>query len=156
MKMTRCAVAALALTVSVPAWANDPAVEAPINTFVDSFNKGDVAAAAATMAPDVHIIDEFAPYFWGGATAFKRWTDGYDVDAKARGITDPKVVIGAPTREQVSGSSAYVIVPAVYTFKQKGVAMREVAQMTVTLSKGAKGWKIIAWTWTGPDPSPAG
>ena len=76
------------------------------------------------------------------------------MDAKAKGITDPAVTVGAPTRELVSGNSAYVIVPSVYTFKQKGVAMREAAQMTFALVKTAAGWKIAAWTWTGPDPAP--
>jgi hypothetical protein len=39
----------------------------------------------------------------------------------------------------------------VYHFKQKGVAMSETAQMTLTLEKGASGWKISGWAWTGPD-----
>ena len=77
------------------------------------------------------------------------------MDAKAKGITEPGVSIGAPTRELVTGDHAYVIVPSVYTFKQKGVAMREAAQMTFALVKTAGGWKIASWTWTGPDPMPA-
>ena len=44
--------------------------------------------------------------------------------------------------------------PAVYTFKEGGVAMREAAQMTFRLKKGAGGWLIDAWTWTGPTPKP--
>jgi len=55
----------------------------------------------------------------------------------------------------VSGQTAYVVVAATYTFKQKGVAMREPAQMTFSLAKEAAGWKIAGWTWTGPDPVPA-
>ena len=43
-----------------------------------------------------------------------------------------------------------MIVPSTYTYKQKGVAMRETAQMTFTLKKGANGWLIHGWTWTGP------
>jgi hypothetical protein len=31
--------------------------------------------------------------------------------------------------------------------------MREAAQMTVVLKKGAGGWLIHGWTWTGPKPS---
>lgn len=56
------------------------------------------------------------------------------------------------TREIVTGSSAYVVVAVVYTFPQKGVAMREPAQMTFAMKKGAEGWKIAGWTWTGPEP----
>jgi hypothetical protein len=36
--------------------------------------------------------------------------------------------IGTPTRELVTGNHAYVIVPSVYSFKLKGVAMSETAQ----------------------------
>jgi hypothetical protein len=46
------------------------------------------------------------------------------------------------------------VVPAVYTFKHRGAAMREAAQMTFALRKGADGWRIHGWTWTGPKPEP--
>jgi len=62
------------------------------------------------------------------------------------------VTISAPTRVESSGDSAYVIVPAVYSYKEKGVAMRETAQMTFVLKKGTSGWLIHGWTWTGPKP----
>jgi hypothetical protein len=46
-------------------------------------------------------------------------------------------------------------VPAVYAFKEKGVALREPSQMTFVLKKGASGWLIHGWTWTGPKPQKA-
>ncbi|MEO5938399.1 MAG: hypothetical protein ABIQ43_05255 [Sphingomonas sp.] len=144
-----------ALMWALPVAAQDAAVEAPIKTFLDSFNKGDVAGAMAThVSTGATIVDEVAPFVWSGATSFADWGASYDVDAKAKGITDPAVSIGKPTRELVTGDHAYVIVPSVYTFKQKGVAMREAAQMAFALVKTAGGWKIAAWTWTGPDPVP--
>lgn len=60
--------------------------------------------------------------------------------------------MSAPTRTETAGDTAYVIVPAVYTYKEKGVAMREAAQMTFVLKKGTGGWLIHAWSWTGPKP----
>ncbi len=155
MKALCLTMAFSAFAIATPALAKDAAVEAPITKFVESFNRGDIAAATTTVATDVQIIDEFAPYSWNGPTAFQAWMTAYEKDATAKGLTDPMVALGAPTREMVSGTRAYVIVPAVYTYKQKGVAMTETAQMTVTLANGDAGWKIIAWTWTGPDPSPA-
>jgi hypothetical protein len=59
------------------------------------------------------------------------------------------------TRVETDGTAAYVVVPAVYTFKQGGAAMRETAQMTFTLKKGAAGWLIHGWTWTGGKPQKA-
>ena len=135
--------------------ARDAAVEAPIQQFVDAFNKGDSAGALAAMAPRVSIIDEVAPFQWRGPDAFARWGAALEADSKAKGNTEQAVTIGAPTREIVSGSNAYVIVPATYSFKQKGVKMAEVAQMTFSLLKGDSGWKITGWTWTGPDASVA-
>ncbi|MEG3146455.1 hypothetical protein U1839_17520 [Sphingomonas sp. RT2P30] len=145
--LTGLACAALPL----PALAKDAAVEAPIRTFVASFNKGDVPAAAATHDRDVAIIDEVAPYRWSGAGAFDGWLAALAADSRAKGITDQSVTISDPTRELVTGADAYVVVPAVYRFRQKGVAMTETAQFAFSLHKGEAGWKISGWTWTGPD-----
>ena len=152
------------LTLGVIAWClagatagaqtANPQVMAPIQKFLDSFNKGDTAGAAATHAADgdLVIIDEVAPYVWHGAKAFQSWSAALDADGKARKITEPVVTLGAPIRMETTGDQAYVVVPAVYTFKQAGAAMRESAQMTFALKKGAAGWLIHGWTWSGPKP----
>ena len=138
---------------AAPALAADPAVEAPIRQFVDSFNKGDGAGAAAAMAARVSIIDEIAPFQWRGPDAFARWGAALAADSKAKGYSNESVTLGTPSRELVSGANAYVIVPATYSFTQKGVKMAEVAQMTFSLLKTDAGWKITGWTWTGPEAS---
>jgi ketosteroid isomerase-like protein len=132
--------------------AADPQLMAPINKFVEAFNSGDIAGAAATHAPeaDLVIIDEVPPFFWRGPQAFQDWVADLGRDAEKLGITDQKVSIGAVTRVETDGLTAYVIVPSVYSFKQGGVAMTEAAQMTFALKKGAAGWLIHGWTWTGP------
>ncbi len=118
---------------------------------MEAFNKGDTAGAAATHAADADlvIIDEVAPYLWRGSQAFQTWTADLDRNDKKRGVSDQKVSIGAVKRIESDGTSAYVIVPSSYTYKEKGVAMRETAQMTFTLKNGATGWLIHGWTWTG-------
>lgn len=138
---------------SAQAQKSDPQVIAPINKFIDAFNKGDSAGAAATHASeaDLVIVDEVPPFLWRGAKAFTAWAADLEADAKTHGITDQKVTISAPTRAETNGSNAYVVVPAVYTFKEKGVAKREAAHMTFALKKGAAGWLIHGWTWTGPN-----
>lgn len=135
----------------------DPQMMAPIQKFMAAFNKGDMVAAAATHAAeaDLVIIDEVSPYIWRGAQAFQAWSGDLDNDAKKNGITEPTVTISAPTRIETTGNQAYVVVPAVYTFTQRGVAMREAAQMTFALKKGVSGWLIHGWTWTGPKAQPA-
>ena len=132
----------------------DAQLIAPIQKFIDSFNKGDMAGASATHAStaDVSITDEVSPFLWRGPQAVTTWAADLESDAKKRGITDQSVAISAPTRTEANGDQAYVVVPAVYTFKERGVAMREAAQMTFVLKKSAAGWLIHAWTWTGPKP----
>jgi len=127
---------------------------APIQKFMDSFNKGDAAGAAATHAAtaDLTIIDEVPPYLWHGAQAFQAWSADLDRDSKARGVTDQMVTISDPIRVETGGDEAYIVVPAVYAFKERGVAMSEHARMTFVLKKDAGGWLIHGWTWTGPTP----
>ena len=155
MRKLMVGAACLALC-AVNAGAADEKPFATVQKFIDSFNKGDGAAAAATHSatPDLAIVDEVAPYQWNGAQAFQNWGEALGADAKKNGITEPGVTISAPTRELVSGDQAYLIVPTVYSFKQGGKPMSEKAQMTVVLKKGAGGWLIHSWTWTGPNPKP--
>ena len=147
--------AGLLSTASAAAAANAE-LAAPIHQFIDAFNKGDGKTAGAThLAAGVTIIDEVPPYIWQGPKAFETWAADLTKNDAAAGITEEKVTLGAVTREVVSPDAAYVIVAATYSFKQKGVAMREPAQMTFALKKDSGVWKIAGWTWTGPDPTPA-
>lgn len=150
-------VVCLFLGATVGAQTPDPQVIAPIQKFVDSFNKGDAAGAAATHAAeaDLVIIDEVPPFLWRGARAFQQWSTDLDNDGKKRGVTDPMVKIGAATRTEMNGDQAYVVVPAVYTFKERGVPMQASSQMTFVLRKAAGGWLIHGWAWTGPKPTAA-
>ncbi len=142
----------IALIWTSDAVAADSQVVAPIHQFIDGFNKGDMKAAAASHVADVVIIDEPAPHLWRGTGAFQAWLDDLTKDSAKRGRSDEAVALEEATREEVDGDRAYVVVPATYIFKEKGVAMREPAQMTFVLQKIGAEWKISAWTWTGPRP----
>lgn len=144
----------LGASSAAQAQTTDPQLMAPINKFLEAFNKGDMAGAAAAHSPkaDLVIIDEVAPFLWRGAQALQSWAADLDADAKKRGVTDQKVTIKTATRAETHGDDAYVIVPAVYSFNEKGVAMREPAQMTFALKKEGSGWLIHGWTWTGSKP----
>ncbi len=145
---------ALLLMAVPPAAAGDAGVETTIRQFADAFNKGDMKAAKALHIAAPTIIDEVAPHFWSGRKAFDGWGAELVKSEAAEGRTGGQVTIGAPTRETVSGDRAYVIAPSTYLFKQKGVTMRETAQMTFVLDKQKSGWKIATWTWTGPEAKP--
>lgn len=120
-----------------------------------AFNAGDMAKAATFNSPaGTSIIDEFPPYAWNGPKAFDNWAAGFDADAKAKGITEPKVTMGAAIVNNSSATDAYLVFPAVYTYKQKGVSMRETGRDTVALRKENGAWKIVSWCWTGTVPKP--
>ncbi len=155
MKTMMVAAGAMVLGTAGAAAAATPAVEVPIRTFIDSFNKGDAAAAAATHEAGATIIDEVPPFLWTGAKSFATWAADLAANDKAAGITAEQVAIKPATRTVMAGDRAYVIVPAVYSFTRNGVAMREPAQFAFAMHKTGKTWKIAGWTWTGPDPKPA-
>jgi hypothetical protein len=122
---------------------------------VDSFNKGDMKTAATAVAPaGMVIIDDTPPHVWAGSNAFVSWSNALEAADNAAGVTDDLETNGRPTRVVADADSGYVVLPAVYTFKQKGVAMREVAQIVYTLKKGAGGWLITGFSWVGTRPKP--
>jgi hypothetical protein len=156
-QLVSCAIVSLVLGAAAGAPAADAQLMAPIHKFIDSFNKGDAASAAATHSAtaDLTIVDEVPPHLWNGPRAFQAWGADLDADMKKNGLTEAAVTLGVPTREESAAENAYVVVPAVFSYKQNGKAMRERAQMTFVLKKDAAGWLIHAWTWTGAKPSPA-
>lgn len=145
---------ALLLMAAPMAHAGDAGVEATLRQFADAFNKGDMKAAKALHVAAPAITDEVAPYHWSGAKAFDDWGADLGKAEAAEGKSGGQVTIGAPTRENVAGASAYVIAPATYTYKQKGATMRETSQFTFAMTKDASGWKIASWTWTGLEGKP--
>jgi hypothetical protein len=158
--MTKILVALLALLLlTTTAMTAAPAagdVMAPIRQLLAGFNNNDMKAANAAYATgDVTIVDEFAPHLWSGPHAAQEWADAYDKHAAATGVTDGIVKLGTPTRTEVELDSAYVIVPAVYNYKEHGVATTEEGQMTFVLRTESGVWKITGWTWTGVKPHPA-
>jgi SnoaL-like domain len=154
MKVGAFVLLACAFPVSAALAAGD--VTASIHQFIDGFNNGDQRAAFAAYASGtVTIVDEFAPHRWTGANAAHAWAAAYDQHARATGVSDGHVNYGAPTREEVEGGVAYVIVPTVYVYKEHGQPVSEEGQMTFVLRTERGGWKIQAWTWSGVKPHPA-
>ena len=68
-----------------------------------------------------------------GPSAAQQWADDYDKHAVATGVSDGSVKYDAPTRTEIEGDLAYVIVPTVYLYKEHGKAMAEEASATFVL-----------------------
>lgn len=147
--------AAIALGLSsVPASAG-PAEDATaaVTAWLDKFNAGDIDAFLAGHRDGAMIVDEFAPYSWGGSGSAKAWLDAYGADSEKRGITDPHMDYGAPIQANSDGSSAYIVLPTVYSFVQGGKKYAGKGSMTFVMSKVGAEWKISSWTYSGATPT---
>jgi len=143
----------IALVLVAGSYAQTPgsaksAVLGSVHQFVDSFNKGDTKTLQAACADQTSIIDEFPPHEWHGMGACAKWINDFDADAKKNGITDGVVTLGTPSHVDISADHAYVVIPANYTFKQRGTPVSEVGSIiTLTLQKSQIGWRITGWSW---------
>ena len=125
---------------------NDPM--AVVRHYIDGFNKGDVVVMAASFADPGSILDGMAPHVWHGATAAQDWYRDVLIEGKQHGATDYFVTVGEPLHNNVTGDSAYVVVPATMSFKVGGKQITQTgAVFTVALRKLADGWRIAAWAW---------
>jgi len=126
----------------------ETAVLTPIRQFVDGFNKGDTKMMLAVCADQTSILDEFPPHEWHGTGACAKWGSDFEADAKKNGITDGVVTLSKPSHVDITGDRAYVVVPANFTYKQKGKSVSEVGSIiTLTMQKLPAGWRITGWSW---------
>ncbi|MBK5189603.1 MAG: nuclear transport factor 2 family protein [Gemmatimonadaceae bacterium] len=148
MRKTLLVLAACMLGSSSPAVAQQAEVMAAVTQFVDGFNKGDAKALVGACAAETSIIDEFPPHEWHGIGACQKWMNDYDANAKANGITDGLVTLGKPSHVDVTGDRAYVVIPSTYTWKEKGVDMREDGSaFTFAMHREKAGWRFVGWSW---------
>jgi ketosteroid isomerase-like protein len=142
-----------ALATPIQAAPADDAWSA-VRAWLDKFNAGDMAAFFAGHADNAVIIDEFAPYAWTGPKAAQAWAQGYDLDAKPRAITEPRMDYAAPLRADSDGKSAYIVLPTLYRFNQNGRSMSAAGTMTFVMVHQGPSWKIASWTYSAPAPAP--
>ncbi len=148
--------AAVALAFATPAAAG-PAEDATaaVTSWLDKFNAGDIPAFLAGHRDGALIVDEFAPYVWGGAGSAQKWAGDYTKDAEARGITGGRIDYGKPIQAASDGANAYIVLPTTYRFTQKGAKMAGAGSMTFVMTRVGGDWKISSWTYAGATPTTA-
>ena len=135
---------------ATPAAASDKAdVLAVVTHYNHAFNRGDTKGAIADCAPQVSIIDDFAPHIWQGPTACADWVAALAVYEKQEGISGDVLTLSKkPWQVVVTGDRAYVVVPTTYTYLQKGKPVVEANSVwTFALQKLSANWRITAWAW---------
>jgi len=121
---------------------------AAVHQYIDGFNKGDTKMVAATFAVPGSILDGMAPHVWQGPTATEDWYRDVLVEGEQHGASGYLVTSGEPLHNNVTGDSAYVVVPATMTFKVHGKQVTQSgAVFTVALRKLIDEWRIAAWAW---------
>ncbi len=149
MRRIFLALALVALATGSAAASDKTDVMAVVNQFTDSFNNGDTKGYLATCSDQTSVLDEFPPYEWHGAGACAAWSADFEADAKKNGITEGKVKLHSPWTVDISGTLAYVVVPADYSYKMHGKPIKETASvLAVVLKKGPSGWRIAASSWS--------
>jgi ketosteroid isomerase-like protein len=125
---------------------NDPL--AAVQQYIDAFNKGDVQAMAAVFAVPGFILDGMAPHVWHGPTAAQDWYRDVLVEGEQHGASRYHVTLGGPLHNNITGESAYVVLPATMTFQVHGRQVTQTgAVFTAALRKLGEGWRIAAWAW---------
>jgi SnoaL-like domain len=120
-----------------------------VQQYIDAFNNGNAEVMAATFDVPGSILDGMAPHVWQGSAAASDWYRDVLAEGELHGASGYFVDIDEPLHENVTGDSAYVVVPATMTFS---VADKTVTQtgavFTVALRQRPGGWRIAAWAWT--------
>ena len=121
---------------------------AAVRQYLDGFNKGDARVMAASFANTGSILDGMAPHVWQGPTAAQDWYRDVLIEGKQYGASGYSVTVGEPLHNNVTGDSAYIVLPATMKFK---LGDKQITQsgaiFTVALRKLAEGWRIAAWAW---------
>ncbi|MGC1414455.1 MAG: nuclear transport factor 2 family protein [Candidatus Acidiferrum sp.] len=134
----------MATKAAIP--AEDPV--STLHQYVNAFNQGDAKAMAACFAVPGSILDGMAPHVWQGPTATQDWYRDVLIEGKQHGAADYFVTVDEPLHNNVTGDSAYVVVPATMTFKVHGKQVTQTgAIFTLALRKFAEQWRIAAWSW---------
>ena len=125
---------------------SDPA--GTVRHYIDGLNKGDPEAMAALCTVPMSILDGMAPHVWHGPTATQDWYREVLIEGEHIGATDYFVTVGEPKHNNITGDSAYVVLPAMMTFKLQGKPITQTgAFFTAALRKLSDGWRIASWGW---------
>ena len=148
IRVAMCAITIVCLGASA-AITSPTEPMAAVREYVDAFNKSDIQAMAATCANPASILDGLAPHVWQGPTASQDWFKDVLAAGEHEGASGYFVTLGEPRHVNVTGDSAYVVVPASMMFKVHGKQVTQTGSIfTVALHKVADGWRITAWAWS--------
>lgn len=120
-----------------------------MQAYTAAFNAGDESAMSSMFTEDGVIVDGMAPHVWLGPSAAKNWYRDVLAEAEQHGASGYAVTLGEPLHHDITGDTAYLVIPATMTFSVDGAQLTQTgAYFTVALRRLAVGWRIAAWAWT--------
>jgi ketosteroid isomerase-like protein len=121
---------------------------AAVRAHAEAFNQGDPKALAATCADPLQILDGMAPHVWQGPTAIEDWYRDVLTEGEREGASGYRLTVGEPRHVNVTGDTAYVVVPTSMSFNVHGKHVSQTGSVfTVALRKVGAEWRLAAWAW---------
>jgi hypothetical protein len=121
---------------------------AAVHSYVDAFNRGDGDGMAACFVAQGSILDGMAPHLWFGPNAASDWYRDVLAEGEHLDAGDYHATLGDPIHDNITGESAYLVVPASMTFRFKDRQITQTgASFTFALTKQDDIWRIAAWSW---------
>jgi hypothetical protein len=121
---------------------------AAVRQYINSFNKGDIAAMGAACDSPMSILDGMAPHVWHGPTASQDWYRDVLKEGAHQGASGYFVELGEPWHVAVTGDRAYVAVPATMAATLKGKRVKQSGSVFgVALRQVGSNWRLRSWAW---------
>jgi hypothetical protein len=155
ISLARAFVAAMlfsCLNVAAAVAATQPkptqAMMAPIERIVTFVNTG-TKIPTGTYAGASTITDEFAPFHWTAGNIGLQWSERFTVSNSAAKITDPHIVLGAPTEFVRTSDRAYIVFPGRFTPLLDGKPFTETGYWTFVVVRDGAVWCVASQAWAG-------
>jgi hypothetical protein len=129
-------------------------VAAVLKQFNTALATGNAKSLVSSCASATAIIDEFPPFLWHG-NACAAWFSAFGKLVKSAGMTNIRFTASAANPLNITGNTAYAVVPARLTWTDKKGAHWETVDGTFIVQRAGGVWKIgaVAWAVTGSGPA---
>ncbi|MBX9731768.1 MAG: nuclear transport factor 2 family protein [Sphingomonas sp.] len=125
------------------------AILSVIEQFWRALDALDADTARALIAPDMMIIDAFAPFQWAGPNSFDRWVETLWAYCAKHDFSMNQTTLRAPSRFTLADDQAYVVCPAMIASARGDELMSQQGVIVTTLRSIAGTWRITALVWAG-------
>jgi ketosteroid isomerase-like protein len=130
------------LASTAAAASSTAAIITTIRGAIGAANADDATKVNSYFTPVSDVVDDFAPYHWGGSNAAAAWWSALNRVNGAMHVTGIHATILTVAQLRVSGDNAYAVVPLSISYLLKGKAGRERGLWTLTLRRSGVLWKI--------------